>query len=149
MLNSSKYGNLEVPARLIYEELKRAKLNRRKQRERFVQRGGKRRLKPPGTPLLTLDGEVMVGFRSEDQEAAPNIFTVKAPVSSTSGKEKILTVRGNKSNSSSNNNEDKEKVEAAEESSDGNHERNSLDRDVTVDNSNLTEEVEKKEREVD
>jgi hypothetical protein len=40
-------------------------------------------------------------------------------------------------------------VEAAEESSDGNHERNSLDRDVTVDNSNLTEEVEKKEREVD
>ena len=149
MLNRPKYGNLEVPARLIYEELKRAKLNRRKQRERFVQRGGKRRLKPPGTPLLTLDGEVMVGFRSEDQEAAPNIFTVKAPVSSTSGKEKILTVRGNKSNSSSNNNEDKEKVEAAEESSDGNHERNSLDRDVTVDNSNLTEEVEKKEREVD
>jgi len=149
MLNSAKYGNLEVPARLIYEELKRAKLNRRKQRERFVQRGGKRRLKPPGTPLLTLDGEVMVGFRSEDQESVPNIFTVKAPVSSTSAKEKILTVRGNRNSKSSNNNEDKGKVEEAEEMPDGNDERNSLDNNVAVDNRNLTEEIEKKEREVD
>ena len=74
-LNTEKYGYVELLPRLIYEELKRAKLNHRKQRERFVQRGGKRRLKPPGTPLLTLDGEVMVGgFRSDKLDAIPKSF---------------------------------------------------------------------------
>ena len=147
-LNSDKYGYLDVPARLIYEELKRAKLSRRKQRERFVQRGGKRRLKPPGTPLLTLDGEVMVGFRSEDQDNIPNIFAVKAPVTSTIAKEKILSVRGNRNNKSSMNGEDEEILEV-NNIREGNPERNSSDNDDGVDNNNLKEEVEKKEREVD
>jgi serine phosphatase RsbU (regulator of sigma subunit)/anti-sigma regulatory factor (Ser/Thr protein kinase) len=147
-LNSDKYGYLDVPARLIYEELKRAKLSRRKQREKFVQRGGKRRLKPPGTPLLTLDGEVMVGFRSEDQDNIPNIFAVKAPVTSTIAKEKILSVRGNRNNKSSMNGEDKEILEV-NNIREVNPERNSSDNDEGVDNNNLKEEVEKKEREVD
>jgi serine phosphatase RsbU (regulator of sigma subunit)/anti-sigma regulatory factor (Ser/Thr protein kinase) len=93
-LNTEKYGFLDVPERLIYEELKRAKLNHRVKRERFVKRGGKRRLKPPGTPLLTLDGEVMIGFRSEDMEdKIPKIFSVKAPVEDPKTKERILTIK--------------------------------------------------------
>ncbi|MEJ2636280.1 MAG: SpoIIE family protein phosphatase [Calditrichia bacterium] len=94
MLSTEKYGFIDISSRLIYDELKRAKLNRRKQREVFVQRGGKRRLKPPGTPLLTLDGEVMVGFRSEGEDNIPPVFSVRAPISDKKGKEKILTVRG-------------------------------------------------------
>ena len=61
LLNTEEYGFVEMSPVLIYEELKRAKLNTKERQESFVQRGGKRRLKPPGTPLLTLDGEVPVG----------------------------------------------------------------------------------------
>ncbi|MFZ0390229.1 MAG: SpoIIE family protein phosphatase [Calditrichia bacterium] len=94
-LNSEKYNYTEVTPRLIYEELKRAKLSQRRQRERFVERGGKRRLKPPGTPLLTLDGEVMVGFRSEDQQTEmPKVFAVPVHASDGKSKERILSVRG-------------------------------------------------------
>lgn len=87
LLNTEKYGFTKVSPTLIYEELKRAKLNTKEMRMRFVQRGGKRRLKPPGTPLLTLDGEVMVGFRSEEKEIP---FAPSVPKRSKS-KEKILT----------------------------------------------------------
>ncbi len=60
-LNSERYGFLEVNPSKIYEELVRAHLNTRELREAFVNRGGKkRRPKPPGTPLLTLDGRVII-----------------------------------------------------------------------------------------
>ncbi len=91
-LNTEEYGFTEVSPRLIYEELKRAKLNTRKKREMFVQRGGKQRLKPPGTPLLTLDGEVMIGYRSEDQSDIPSIFKVAPAIKKTTIKERIITV---------------------------------------------------------
>jgi len=92
ILNTEKYGFTKVSPTLIYEELKRAKLNTKELRMNFVQRGGKRRLKPPGTPLLTLDGEVMVGFRSEETQetAIPFAPSVGMPGRSKS-KEKILT----------------------------------------------------------
>jgi hypothetical protein len=56
---------------------------------RFVSRGGKRRLKPPGTPLLTLDGEVMVGFRLEEMnnDGKPG----NAEISSGQSREKIIS----------------------------------------------------------
>ncbi len=105
-LNTEKYGNIELAPRAIYEELIRAKLNTKKQRQMFIQRGGKRRLKPPGTPLLTLDGEVMVGFRSDEQESIPNVFTVATPAANIKSREKMLTVKGRRS--------DEEHPEAAE-----------------------------------
>jgi serine phosphatase RsbU (regulator of sigma subunit) len=115
-LNSEKYGFIEVPARLIYEELKRAKLNHRKQRERFVRRGGKRRLKPPGTPLLTLDGEVMIGFRSEDMEKKiPKIFDVQAPVTDPKSKERIITAKGKQKKDSKKEKKEEVKEEIQEE----------------------------------
>ncbi len=60
-LDSERYGNYALPPAKIYEELVRAKLNTRELREAFVHRGGKkRRPKPPGTPMLTLDGRVII-----------------------------------------------------------------------------------------
>jgi len=93
MLNTEKYGYTKVPPKLIYEELKRAKLNTRQQRLQFVRRGGKHRLKPPGTPLLTLDGEVMVGFRSEDMFETTYHYIPSAGAGKRS-KEKIISVSG-------------------------------------------------------
>ncbi|RMG63885.1 MAG: HAMP domain-containing protein [Calditrichaeota bacterium] len=94
ILNTEAYGFTKVSPRLIYEELKRAKLNTKERRIQFVKRGGKRRLKPPGTPLLTLDGEVMVGYRTETGEAmtfpqVPRSFG--GPRSKS--KEKLIAVR--------------------------------------------------------
>ncbi len=93
-LNTREYGFSEISPLLIYEELRRAKLNTRDRREAFVKRGGKRRLKPPGTPLLTLDGEVLVGFRSEDLTDDAFSFPVAPIDSQSSRKERILTSRG-------------------------------------------------------
>ncbi len=60
-LLTERYGFMELNSAKIYEELVRAKLNTRELREAFVHRGGKkRRPKPPGTPMLTLDGRVII-----------------------------------------------------------------------------------------
>ncbi len=93
LLNTEKYGFTEVSPVLIYEELKRAKLNTKERRIKFVERGGKQRLKAPGTPLLTLDGEVMVGFRSDDHSKATAPFMPYIPQEARR-KEKIISARG-------------------------------------------------------
>lgn len=61
-LNTEKYGFLVISENKIYEELVRSRLNTRQLREAFVARGGRsrRRMKPPGTPMLTLDGRVII-----------------------------------------------------------------------------------------
>lgn len=94
MLNTEKYAYTEISPFLVYEELRRAKLNTKEQRLAFVQRGGKKRLKPPGTPLLTLDGEVMVGFRSDDQKMAESPFIPNLPPAKSRAKEKMISARG-------------------------------------------------------
>ncbi|MCK6619506.1 MAG: SpoIIE family protein phosphatase [Calditrichaceae bacterium] len=94
MLNTEKYAYTEISPFLVYEELRRAKLNTKEQRLAFVQRGGKKRLKPPGTPLLTLDGEVMVGFRSDDQKTAEMPFMPNLPPTKSRAKEKMISARG-------------------------------------------------------
>jgi serine phosphatase RsbU (regulator of sigma subunit)/anti-sigma regulatory factor (Ser/Thr protein kinase) len=144
-LNNEKYGYVEIPPRLIYEELKRAKLNHRRQRERFVERGGKRRLKPPGTPLLTLDGEVMVGFRSDELEKIPQIFQAQAPASNVQRKERILSVQGNKNGSEEEVQTEGEKAE--ESASDKNDGKMTSDEGKSDDNVNvISEDQLKKER---
>ncbi len=76
-LNTEKYGFTVISESKIYDELVRSRLNTRQLREAFVARGTrtKRRIKPPGTPLLTLDGRVILdremfgGSEKQDQEA--------------------------------------------------------------------------------
>ena len=78
-LNTDKYGLLQIDERKIYEELVRSRLNTKDLRMSFVERGGHRkRMKPPGTPFLTLDGQVIVGsrevaVREEDEETAVRV----------------------------------------------------------------------------
>ncbi len=93
LLNTEQYGYTEVSPLLIYEELKRAKLNTKERRQSFVKRGGKQRLKPPGTPLLTLDGQVLVGFRSEDKAGAFP-FMPQVPDNESISREKLISSRG-------------------------------------------------------
>lgn len=71
-LYTEKYGYTLIDEKKIYNELIRAKLNTREAREKFVQRGGKRRLKAPGTPLLTLDGKIILA-----EEQIENAFSDK------------------------------------------------------------------------
>ncbi|RMF60171.1 MAG: hypothetical protein D6748_04720, partial [Calditrichaeota bacterium] len=94
MLNTEKYGFTEVSPLLIYEELKRAKLNTKERRIAFVKRGGKQRLKPPGTPLLTLDGQVMVGGYSTEDHKVPDLAFMPKIVQQSRSKEKIIATRG-------------------------------------------------------
>lgn len=76
-LNSERYGFAQIGSAKIYEELVRAHLNTRELREAFINRGGRRRrIKPPGTPLLTLDGRVIIQ-RGGLSEAAEPLVEVK------------------------------------------------------------------------
>jgi serine phosphatase RsbU (regulator of sigma subunit)/anti-sigma regulatory factor (Ser/Thr protein kinase) len=112
ILNTEKYNFTRVSPTLIYEELRRAKLNTKELRMNFVERGGKRRLKPPGTPLLTLDGEVMVGFRSEETEETP--FTPKIPIERSTEREKMITSKKRESKGELVNDEENEDEEVGE-----------------------------------
>ncbi len=64
-LNSERYGFTVISENKIYDELVRNRLNTRRLREGYVARktgGGKKNkaLKPPGNPMLTLDGRVII-----------------------------------------------------------------------------------------
>ncbi len=60
-LDTEKYGFTKIPEAKIYEELVRSRLNTKQLREAFLQRNKRaKRVKPPGTPFLTLDGEVII-----------------------------------------------------------------------------------------
>lgn len=74
-LNTEKYGNTAISENKIYDELVRSRLNTRQLREAFVARGGRnrRRMKPPGTPLLTLDGRVIIDREKFDHAGSGEI----------------------------------------------------------------------------
>ncbi|MBN2411607.1 SpoIIE family protein phosphatase [candidate division KSB1 bacterium] len=60
-LNTEHYNFTRISHSRVYEELVQSRLNTKKLREAFVLRGTKKkRMKPPGTPLLTIDGKVIV-----------------------------------------------------------------------------------------
>jgi serine phosphatase RsbU (regulator of sigma subunit) len=150
MLKTAKYGSEEISKNQIYEELKRAKLNRKSQRELFVKRGGKLRLKPPGTPLLTLDGEVMVGFRTEDKTEKDLLFNIPIPQIDTKSKEKILTVKS--SSSSDDKRKDSSKKEQNDESEPSTEKNKDSSLEINKNDENkesISEEVDEKERKVD
>ena len=69
-LDTDEYGHVKIDAHRLYKDLVKMRLNTRERRERFVQKGDKRRLKQPGTPLLTLDGNVILDFNSSEEEVA-------------------------------------------------------------------------------
>lgn len=60
-LASEKYQHTVLPDYVVYRELKRLKLNTVKQRKAFLEKSGRasKRMKSPGTPLVTIDGRVV------------------------------------------------------------------------------------------
>lgn len=66
-LNTERYGFEKISENKIYDELVRSRLNTRALREAYIERikSGKRRLKPPGTPLMTLDGRLIMDRKDE------------------------------------------------------------------------------------
>jgi serine phosphatase RsbU (regulator of sigma subunit)/anti-sigma regulatory factor (Ser/Thr protein kinase)/transposase len=60
-LMSEKYGYTELSEKRIYDELIRMRLNTQEKRQAFVTQrtNSKRKFKMPGTPMLTMDGEVI------------------------------------------------------------------------------------------
>ena len=60
-LKTEKYGFTEIDERRIYDELVKSHLNTKDLRIAFVEKGEKgKRMKPPGTPFLTLDGQIIL-----------------------------------------------------------------------------------------
>lgn len=84
-LNTEKYGFTELSEKKIYDELVRNRLNTRQLREAFVNKAqkNKRRLKPPGTPLMTLDGRIIIQKQLPPSEK-PEIKTVPEIISDKS-----------------------------------------------------------------
>jgi len=79
ILNTEEYGNVEIEERRIYNELCKLRLNTFELRKRFVEKGQKKRLKQPGTPLLTLDGKVILDFESSESEINKRTGQQEAP----------------------------------------------------------------------
>jgi serine phosphatase RsbU (regulator of sigma subunit)/anti-sigma regulatory factor (Ser/Thr protein kinase)/transposase len=92
-LYSPEYGYTMIEPRKIYIELVRAKLNTKEARLKFVQRGGKKRLKAPGTPLLTLDGKVILA-EEQMEKSSSDVFV---PNFSSSRKNEIILAKSSKS----------------------------------------------------
>jgi serine phosphatase RsbU (regulator of sigma subunit)/anti-sigma regulatory factor (Ser/Thr protein kinase) len=69
-LNAKKYSYEKLDERRIYNELVKLRLNTQERRERFLEKGQNKRLKQPGTPLLTLDGKVILDFETSEGEIA-------------------------------------------------------------------------------
>ena len=79
-LNMEKYGFTLIAESKIYDELVRSRLNTRQLREAFVARGGRTRrpMKQPGTPMLTLDGKIILD-RSRMTETPKRDEAVETP----------------------------------------------------------------------
>lgn len=80
-LNAEKYDFTIIGENKIYDELVRSRLNTRQLREAFVARGtrSKRPMKPPGTPMLTLKGEVIISRAPISEPIAPDANAKPAP----------------------------------------------------------------------
>jgi serine phosphatase RsbU (regulator of sigma subunit) len=61
LLHSEAYGFTKIPEKRIYDELVRMRLNTAEKRKAFVTQRtrGRRQFKMPGTPLVTMDGQVI------------------------------------------------------------------------------------------
>jgi len=76
-LNTEPYGYSQINENRIYDELVRSRLNTRQLREAYISRSGKKkRMKPPGTPMLTLDGKIILSKdleKFEKQTPKPSV----------------------------------------------------------------------------
>ncbi len=82
-LNIEAYGFCQINESRIYDELVRSRLNTRQLREAYIARSGrKKRMKPPGTPMLTLDGKIILSKdmeRFQPQTPEPDVARERKP----------------------------------------------------------------------
>ncbi|MBN2202194.1 SpoIIE family protein phosphatase [bacterium] len=77
-LNTESYGFTVLDEKRIYDELVKSRLNTRDRRLVFAERGGKgKRTKPPGTPFLTLDGQII--FDTGRRRERPPLLRPRRP----------------------------------------------------------------------
>jgi serine phosphatase RsbU (regulator of sigma subunit)/anti-sigma regulatory factor (Ser/Thr protein kinase) len=136
-LKTKKYGNTELEERRIYDELVKAKLNTKEKRKKYIKRAGKKRIKLPGTPLLTLDGQVILDYESAEKVIAdktgvetPDKFKLSVPETPRSTTERQF---------STSKEEDKE-IETKEEES--------IAEEVSKETEEITDEVQAEEVEI-
>ena len=91
-LYTEKYGSTRISVSKIYEELVRSRLNTRELRQAFVKSGGRKRgrFKPPGTPLLTLDGKIIMQRGGLDPKLHPEPEEFDQPAIDKSVKKKSV-----------------------------------------------------------
>jgi serine phosphatase RsbU (regulator of sigma subunit)/anti-sigma regulatory factor (Ser/Thr protein kinase)/Tfp pilus assembly protein PilF len=92
-LNTEKYGFTLISESKIYDELVRSRLNTRQLREAFVARGGRTRrpMKQPGTPMLTLDGKIILDrerLPAPERKEAASVPPRRAGVESREGEDR-------------------------------------------------------------
>jgi len=79
-LEKPEYGSISIDPKRIYNELVKLRLNTRKLRERNLQKGKRTHFKQPGTPLLTLDGNVIINYESAEKEIAKRSGAAEIPL---------------------------------------------------------------------
>ncbi len=80
-LKTEKYGKTIIDQRRIYDELIRSRLNTKELRLSFLERGATgKKIKPPGTPLLTLDGQIIMDPYAERPAMRPFPPSVSAMI---------------------------------------------------------------------
>ncbi len=70
-LKTEAYNLTELSESKIYEELVRRKLNTRQLREAYINKTKRssRKLKLPGTPMMTLDGKIIISRKEESEDS--------------------------------------------------------------------------------
>ena len=94
-LSSEEYGLTKINESRIYDELVRSRLNTKQLREAYLARSGrKKRMKPPGTPMLTLDGKIILSKDLEglDQEGSKQSARRKKEAEPLPGKQEPTIV---------------------------------------------------------
>lgn len=79
-LEKPEYGSISIDPKRIYNELVKLRLNTRKLRERNLEKGKRTHFKQPGTPLLTLDGNVIINYESAEKEIAKRSGAPEIPL---------------------------------------------------------------------
>ncbi len=109
-LRKDEYGNIRVDPDRIYEELIKMRLNTEERRRQWVKKGSTRPLKQPGTPLLTLDGQVILNFESSEKEIEKRRGKNAASIVSPAPSQKEDTKRTVRMFTPENEQEDKGKI---------------------------------------
>jgi serine phosphatase RsbU (regulator of sigma subunit)/anti-sigma regulatory factor (Ser/Thr protein kinase)/tetratricopeptide (TPR) repeat protein/transposase len=87
-LKTEKYGFTVIDEKRIYDELVKSRLNTKDLRKAFAQRGEKgKRTKPPGTPFLTLDGQIIL-----DSGRRREVRPIPWPFKASDQKDKTPTI---------------------------------------------------------